>query len=312
MEENKIHHLYKITNKINGKIYIGVTGNLEHRKLCHLRYHGHNRPVNKAVLKYGEENFTFEVICTGSREYIYDLEPKAISLYNSMFTGHGYNLSPGGEGGQGGKRGPIKKRSDDKYVYVSGFWFPNKRTALKSLNWGLGLYQSRKKMNCLGDTYFTAKRHGPQEPVYAMGFWFDSKKTLLEKLNLKDNVYEHRRRNGILGEVIQPPRKSNSTVLNVPNYFKGFWFPNLFIASSIFNKTPESIRVQILRGNFEEDRRKKSTPPRRVYSIEGKPFNSLYEASLEMGVPETTLKNRLSKNYENYEYTYIIEEPTSG
>jgi hypothetical protein len=226
-----------------------------------MRQHFYNRNQNKnsiirkAVNKYRPENFSFEVICIGSREYIYDLEVKAITLYNTI--GSGYNIKPGGIGGKGHK---VKSRSDDSPIYVMGFWFPNKRTALTSMNLSPNVYESRRKAGTLGDNPYVV------------------------------------------------PRKSNSTALRVPNYYKGFWFPDLFVVSELFNITPESARQRILRGYFEEDNKKSKNKIVRKYFVLGKSFTSLEEASEFHEIPLTTIKNRISKGVQNYEYTYEIQE----
>lgn len=57
--------IYKITNKVNGKFYIGSTTRLNARKAEH-RYRYKNKIGNSAircaVIKHGEENFIFEII----------------------------------------------------------------------------------------------------------------------------------------------------------------------------------------------------------------------------------------------------------
>lgn len=195
------HYLYKITNLVNGKVYIGVTKNLKHRENCHLRFSG-DRLINKAVKKYGRDSFSFEVLCVGGEDYIYDLEIKAITLYNSLAQiGHGYNLSVGGKGGKGGKRGPVLSRSDDTFKFISGFWFPNKRIALKALNWGNGLYASRKRRGTLGNVVVIPEKRGPQYPVYVSGFWFPSKKQAMTSLKWGNSKYNHRLRNNQLGNL---------------------------------------------------------------------------------------------------------------
>lgn len=309
MQEN-IHYLYKITNLVNGKLYIGVTTNPTKRKLQHFTKSKVGRLVNKAVEKYGKDNFTFEVICIGSKEYIYDLESKAILSYNSDANeGHGYNLCIGGMiNNQVNKGKSISKRSDDKPVYVSGFWFPNKRTSLKALNWGEGMFNFRKKEKVLGKISYSKKRYGPQQFVYAAGFWFPSKKVVIKSLDISPSVYEKRRIEGSLGDLISPERKSNSTALGVPNYFKGFWFPSLYTASEIFNMRPETIRQRILRGSFEEKSGKTKTKTVRQYLVKGVVFSSLQEASDHFNIPYTTVKNRVSKKLPDYGYTYIIKE----
>ena len=61
-------YIYKITNNINGKIYIGKTNFLkpEDRWKQHLREakrkRCEKRPLYSAINKYGKDNFNFEVV----------------------------------------------------------------------------------------------------------------------------------------------------------------------------------------------------------------------------------------------------------
>lgn len=250
MEE--IHYLYKITNLVNGKLYIGVTKDPKHRQECH--FSNGDRLVNKAYTKYGKDNLIFEIICVGSKEYIYDLEIKAIELYKSdATTGHGYNICSGGFKGDSGNKGRTHTvKVNDKPHFVSGFWFPNRRTALKALNWGAGKFNSRKSKGILGSTKDTPRKYGKQDPVYVMGFWFPNKKKVMSTLNISLDIFQRRKLEGTLGNIVSPERKSNSTVLLKPCYFKGFWFDSYENASKVFNMKPEAIRQRILRGYYEE------------------------------------------------------------
>ena len=60
--------IYKITNKINGKCYIGQSINIKQRWKGHrkdafwLNGPDYQYPLYKAIRKYGIENFSFEVI----------------------------------------------------------------------------------------------------------------------------------------------------------------------------------------------------------------------------------------------------------
>jgi group I intron endonuclease len=86
--------VYKITNKINGKVYIGQTS-----RTLKARWEQHIRNANKgtktkfynALRKYGADNFTVETLCRAySNEELNDLEIYYIHKYDSIRTG--YNM----------------------------------------------------------------------------------------------------------------------------------------------------------------------------------------------------------------------------
>lgn len=103
---NDIYYIYKITNLINKKIYIGFTSkSIEERFKEHKRQALSNYkkkyPLHKAMLKYGIENFSIEIVDT-SDNYDYclkELEPYYIKLFESTNKNIGYNIGTGGEGG---------------------------------------------------------------------------------------------------------------------------------------------------------------------------------------------------------------------
>ena len=171
------YYLYKITNLVNGKLYIGITVNPKLRERQHFTKRTTNSLVCRAVKKYGRENFKFEVLCIGTKDYILNLEVKAIESYNSSsINGYGYNIHSGGRGGSEPRRGKVPSRKDDVPTYVSGFWFPNKRTALSSLSWTNGKFRYRKSLGVLGQEsnvdLFKDRNSVKTESVYYRGFWF--------------------------------------------------------------------------------------------------------------------------------------------
>lgn len=95
--------VYRVINKINGKIYIGVTRRtLYTRKLEHIRLSKVSNPnyiFHKAIKKYGIENFIFEIIdyFIINKECI-EKEKYYISEYNTFYKNNGYNMTLGGEG----------------------------------------------------------------------------------------------------------------------------------------------------------------------------------------------------------------------
>ena len=90
--------IYKITNLINNKVYIGQSINIEKRWTRHKSDSKHkHEPLYKAIRKYGLENFKFEVIEECSLIQLDDLEVKWIKYYNSCNYKFGYNISDGGK-----------------------------------------------------------------------------------------------------------------------------------------------------------------------------------------------------------------------
>lgn len=100
--------IYKITNQVNGKVYIGQSKKIENRWEEHrqtsidLKRNEYNYPLYQAFRKYGLENFTFEVIEECLPKELNQKEIDYISLYESYppDNGKGYNQNPGGQGGK--------------------------------------------------------------------------------------------------------------------------------------------------------------------------------------------------------------------
>lgn len=96
-------YIYKITNQINGKIYIGQTRfSVEQRYKQHL-YEANkgelSYPLYKAIRKYGNENFKVETIEEIDDKELNKREKYWIKFYNSYVKDEkGYNCTYGGEG----------------------------------------------------------------------------------------------------------------------------------------------------------------------------------------------------------------------
>lgn len=90
--------IYKTTNLLNGKIYIGQDS--ANRKF----YMGSGNAISNALKKYGKENFKKEILChCTSKQELDEKEIFYIKLYNSTNRKIGYNISEGGKGALGVK-----------------------------------------------------------------------------------------------------------------------------------------------------------------------------------------------------------------
>ena len=84
--------IYKITNTINGKVYVGQSVDINRRwrqhKNSELDY-----PLYKAFKKYGIENFTFEVLEECTITELNERERYYIQLYDSCHFGYNQTLN---------------------------------------------------------------------------------------------------------------------------------------------------------------------------------------------------------------------------
>lgn len=102
--------IYKTTNLINNKIYIGRD------KHNDPKYYGSGTLLKRAIKKYGKENFIKEIICEETNLILLnELEVYWIETLKSTNPLIGYNLQKGGQGGDWGslteeQKTHIKKR----------------------------------------------------------------------------------------------------------------------------------------------------------------------------------------------------------
>lgn len=104
--------IYKITNKKNNKVYIGQSNDIAKRKNSHfnaLRKNKHeNIHLQNSFNKYGECNFSFEVLEECTEDELNDLEVKYIKEYNSTDRKFGFNIREGGSNGSLSEETKIK------------------------------------------------------------------------------------------------------------------------------------------------------------------------------------------------------------
>jgi len=93
--------IYLLKNKINNKVYIGQASNFKRRLGGYKSFAKHNnhsskRPINRAINKYGWNNFDIIILEECQREQLNEREIYWINFYKSTDHLKGYNISPGG------------------------------------------------------------------------------------------------------------------------------------------------------------------------------------------------------------------------
>lgn len=95
-----MHYLYKITNQLDGKFYIGQTIDTKGRWSAHKS--NAKKPdktgqyIHYAMAKYGTQNFIYEVIAScKTQEDADEIESLLIAQYDSRNKEFGYNLKTG-------------------------------------------------------------------------------------------------------------------------------------------------------------------------------------------------------------------------
>ena len=90
--------IYVITNKLNGKKYVGQSINISQRWRAHrTRYQTGDGYLYKAMRKYGLDAFTFEILTECDKTDLNALEQHWIEFYQSNNPNFGYNLTAGGD-----------------------------------------------------------------------------------------------------------------------------------------------------------------------------------------------------------------------
>ena len=89
--------IYKITNKINGKIYIGK----HQTKDLNDGYMGSGKNLRRAISKYGIENFEKEILFQFDTEHKMNSKEAELVTEEFCLREDTYNLCPGGQGGWG-------------------------------------------------------------------------------------------------------------------------------------------------------------------------------------------------------------------
>ena len=112
--------IYKITNKINGKAYVGQSNDINRRFKEHQTCGGRSRiPLDLAIEKYGKDNFLYEVLEECSIEDLNQKETYWITLLETHLNGYNCNLG-GDQASIGEANGKAKLTEKDvKHIRIA-------------------------------------------------------------------------------------------------------------------------------------------------------------------------------------------------
>lgn len=155
-EKKKIGVIYKITNLIDGKVYIGQTTNFDDRMRRHrLAKTQWKSYLYRAIKKHGSSNFSVEKLYESenyTNELLNELEMEYIKQFSSKMP-NGYNLTEGG-GGIRGHRFKMKPISAEERQ--------RRNLAISKMNTGRKKTEEAKKKiseRLLGNTYTLGYKH---------------------------------------------------------------------------------------------------------------------------------------------------------
>lgn len=141
--KTKISGVYKLTNKINNKIYIGKSIDLSSRFYRYKRNENKNQLISRAIKKYGWNNFEVEILAdygpkpsgeiaiTSLDWELKALETSFIDYYNSINRKIGYNVCLFASDRTGTKQ---SKKTREK-ISKAGKGIKKTRTMEESIDW---------------------------------------------------------------------------------------------------------------------------------------------------------------------------------
>lgn len=156
--------IYKITNTVNNKIYVGQTIRGLKKRIMQYRNNlgGGQHALKNAISKYGIDNFLFEeiLVCFNKNDLNY-FEKYFIDKLSSLYP-HGYNLTTGGNSNFNFTEQTIIKMSNAKKGKPA--WNKGKKGSIPWNKGKFGVLKQSKESNIKRkrfgiDNHFYGKKH---------------------------------------------------------------------------------------------------------------------------------------------------------
>lgn len=286
--------IYKTTNLINGKIYVGKD------KHNNPKYLGSGKRLKDAIKCYGKENFKKEILeyCT-SHEQMGEREKYWIKELDSIYTnGKGYNMTEGGDGGDTLSSHPNRDLIVEK---ISRWHADNKREFINIMK----EYHKKNPVKEETKLKLSELNSGENNGMY-------NKHHTEETKQLQSEIRKEWHKN-----LSEDDRKLISRKISESNKGKdGYWKDKTNEKHSqwmkennpMLGKThTDKVRKRISEANSkpktEEHKNNisKNSPNNKQCTIEGIVYRSIAEASRQLGLSENTVRGRIkNKNFKEW------------
>lgn len=194
--------VYKITNNINNKVYIGITTcSLEYRWGRHVtesKNVSNNKHLYKDMREYGIENFSVEQIDSADDfKMLGQLERQYIKYYNSQNPQNGYNITAGGESNQWDGN-PAAKLTYEDVVHIREIYSMNEL-----------------KLSECWEIYKGKISYSGFQKVWEGTSW----NGIMDNIYTKENISIHSHQKGHLGNQNCNSKLTEEEVLNARIYY---------------------------------------------------------------------------------------------
>ncbi len=196
--------IYKATNTINGKCYIGKTVySLKKRKSDHLseaKTKSNNYYFHNAIRKYGKDAFIWNIVddTCETEDELNMMEYHYIMQYNSYKTGNGYNLTLGGDGTCGWSPSEEIRQNSSKRMKLYRIEHP--WSGINHPNYGKNLTDETKQKlseRCFTQNHPLYNVSGKDHPNYGKRHTEESKQKIGDALRgkrLSDEIKDKMRK----------------------------------------------------------------------------------------------------------------------
>jgi group I intron endonuclease len=280
--------IYKTTNIVNGKFYIGKD---KHNNPSYL---GSGKILEQAILKYGKENFTKEVLEKCDNYDIW-LEREKYWIKELNATTYGYNIAEGGLGGDTVSNHPRNHEIRKKH---SEWMSKNNPT--------IGKRKSQDEIDRWRESYGD-KWRGKCNPNYGTTRSAETKHIQSEiRKEWHKNLSEKQRE--IISKKISESNKGKE------GYWKGETnekHSQWMTENNPFKGKKHTAEVKQMLSQLNSkpktDKHKQNislnSPNNKQCIIKGKTYRSVAEASRQLGLSESTVRGRVkNKNFKNWSY----------